>query len=288
MPYINPLTKIYSSFAEAKEDFDKYGHIALFDDRIPLEIADLAKGNRNLIVGEPGIGKTKLLEKLQEYHDKQGDQTGFINLRSNKPVEQIENFLGLTLSDGVKKILLLDGLDETQSTNLTGVIEKIESISKEHPDLVIYLSSRWIFINKYANSFPDYRFIIILPFTSSQVMDYLVQAGHPEKEVNELLARVMQFSHGKLVLQIPRYLFYFEQYIKEKSIKNVTHISRNDLFEYFIYSKLDLEEKNLEASSIKEVIKRVLEKLALTMEIYQTNNISKEELMTFLMILNLI
>ena len=112
-------------------------------------------------------------------------------------------------------------------------------------------------------------------------MDYLVQAGHPEKEVNELLARVMQFSHGKLVLQIPRYLFYFEQYIKEKSIKNVTHISRNDLFEYFIYSKLDLEEKNLEASSIKEVIKRVLEKLALTMEIYQTNNISKEELMTF-------
>lgn len=107
MPYINPLTKIYSSFAEAKEDFDKYGHIALFDDRIPLEIADLAKGNRNLIVGEPGIGKTKLLEKLQEYHDKQGDQTGFINLRSNKPVEQIENFLGLTLSDGVKRFYYL-------------------------------------------------------------------------------------------------------------------------------------------------------------------------------------
>jgi hypothetical protein len=279
--YINPLTKIYSSFTEAKEDFDKYGHLAFFDDRISLTIADLAKGNRNLIVGEPGIGKTKLLEKFQEHHNKQGDQTCFINLRSNKPVEQIENFLPITLTEGQNKILLLDGLDETQSTNLIEVIQKIESISKNYPDLIIYLSSRWIFINKYANSFPNYRFMVILPFTGDQVRNYLTQAGHTEKEVDELFVHVMQFSHRKLVLQIPRYLFYFEQYIKEKSIKDVRYMSRNDLFEYFIYSKLDLEEKNLETSSIKEVIKRVLEKLALTMEIYQTNNISKEELMTF-------
>lgn len=279
--YINPLTKIYASFTEAKEDFGKYGvHIAFFEDNISRSIVDIAKGFRNLIVGEPGIGKTELIKKLQEYHDAQGDQTCLINLRSEKPIEEIENFLSLQIEAGSKKILLLDGLDETKATNLTAVLQKIEIISKEYPDLYIYISSRWVFINKYASTFPQYRFTVVLPFTSNQVLDYLIQAGHSSQEAKDLLSR-MQFNHGKLILQIPRYLVYFEKYIQDKGITNVVNLSRNDLFDYFIYSKLDLEEQNLDASSLKEAIKRVLEKLALTMEIYQNNTISRDELMTF-------
>jgi len=277
--YINPLTKIYSSFSEAKEDFDKYGYyISLFDDRRPMSVENLAKGHRNLIVGEPGVGKTKLLERFEMHHRELGDQTCLVNLRAHDPVEQIDSFI--ILKTEKQKVLLLDALDEVQSTKFSNVIQKIESVSKDHPEITIYLSSRWIFINKYASSFPTYRFIIVLPFTHGQVIEYLVKAGNPQHDVEALLARIMQFSHGKLVLQIPRYLFYLEKFLKEKSIGNVTQVSRNDLFEYFIYSKLEVEDEKLN-TNLRGVIKRVLEKLALTMEIYQTNTISKDELMTF-------
>jgi MoxR-like ATPase len=62
--YITPTTKVYSTFTEAKEFFTEYGGVSLFDHENRLEISDLAQGKRNLIVGEPGIGKTLLLEKI--------------------------------------------------------------------------------------------------------------------------------------------------------------------------------------------------------------------------------
>ncbi len=103
--------------------------------------------------------------------------------------------------------------------------------------------------------------------------------GNNEFEVDALLVRLMEFHHGKLVIQIPRYLFLLEQFIKEKGndITKISTVSRNELFEYFIYSKLNIEDK----LGSNEAKKRVLEKLALVMEIYQTNSISRDELMTF-------
>lgn len=276
--YITPLTKIYSSFKELKEDVDKYGHLFLFDDRKPLEISDLAQGNRNLIVGEPGIGKTVLLKKFKEHHDVLGDKTHHINLRIGNPSKQIDDFLvEVSLS---RKVLLLDALDETSSAIFPEVLKKLEEVSRDNPEVLIYLSSRMIFINKYSNYFPEYRFVRIMPFSGDQVKDYLVGLGNKESDVNALLARIMQFSHGKLVVQVPRYLFFLGKFIKDKTISNVSEVSRNELFEYFIYSKLDLEDKNLNTDR-KAIIKRILEKLALTMEVYQANTISKDELMTF-------
>ena len=61
-PYITPLLKIFPNFSEAK-DFLKDGGVIFFeDDEKNLEVVDLAQGHRNLIIGEPGIGKTELLK----------------------------------------------------------------------------------------------------------------------------------------------------------------------------------------------------------------------------------
>ena len=277
--YIQPITKVFTSFEEAKNDVDQNGHSSLFiDDRKILSITDLAQGNRNLIVGEPGIGKTKLLEKFKAHHDILGDKTCLVNLRIGNPIEQIDSFLKDATTK--RKVLILDALDEVRSSIFPNVLQKIETISKENPNLVIYLSSRWIFVSKYATSFPEFRFIRILPFSTWQVKKYLMHAGNTKADVDALLARIMHFSHGKLVVQIPRYLFFLVAFIKEKTISNVSQISRNELFEYFIYSKLDIEDKNLNTDA-KAIIKRILEKLALTMDIYQANTITKDELMTF-------
>lgn len=276
-PYINPITKIYSSFPEAKDFYDKYGGIEIFDDRDPrLTPGDLAQGTRNLIVGEPGVGKSLLMGKIKD-HLATSHTTELINLRDFELEKKIDGFL--RKKSTLPKALFLDALDEVQSSRFPSVLQKLEKISNENPTLLLFISSRWIFVSRYASSFADYRFIVLCPFTQGQVSEYLLATGHSEQDINKL-RHAMSFSHRTMVIQIPRYLSYFEDYLKKNNIEVATKASRNDLFEHFIYRKLDLEDKTLQADK-KAIVKRILEKLALTMEIYQTNVLTKDELMTF-------
>ena len=274
--YITPITKVHSTFDEAKKFYDEYGGISLFDDEKRLAIADLVHGTRNLIVGEPGIGKTELLKKIKDHLDGNRYSTELVSLRQADSISRIDAFL----STAGPKALLLDALDEIQSSRFPSVLKRIEEISTKYPDLPIYLSSRWIFVSKYAISFPEYRFITISPFTHDQVKEYLLAAGHSENDIDALWNRIMSFSHQTLVIQIPRYLFFLEDFLRKKGVDAAAAVSRNELFEYFIYSKLELEDERLNSEK-RTIIKRVLEKLALTMEIYQTNVLSQDELITF-------
>jgi hypothetical protein len=208
----------------------------------------------------------------------EGVKTALISLRRSDALQQIDAFL--SLETGVPKALLLDGLDEVKANSLPSTIEKIDNINVKHPDLRVFISGRWVFVNRYATSFDEYRFVTIYPFTRRQVRDYLLAAGRSDSDVDALLNRMMSFGHQMLVLQIPRYLYYLDDFLRQKGWEATSKVSRNELFEHFIYKKLELEEQKLNADK-RAITKRVLEKLALTMEIYQTNVITKDELMTF-------
>lgn len=276
-PYIDPITKVYSSFPEAKDFYDKYGGLEIFSDKEPrLTPSDLAQGNRNLIVGEPGVGKSLLMGKIKDQLAA-SHCTELINLRDLELEKKIDAFL--RKKSALPKALFLDALDEVQSSRFPIVLQKLEKLSGGNHNLSLFISSRWIFVSRYASSFNDYRFIVVCPFTQAQVSEYLLAAGHSEHEINKL-HHTMSFNHRTMVIQIPRYLSYFEDYLKKNSIDVATKASRNDLFEHFIYRKLDHEDKTLQADK-KAIVKRILEKLALTMEIYQTNVLTKDELMTF-------
>src|SRR5437899_12813307 len=92
--YVTPITKIHSTFREAKEFYDKYGGISLFDDGKPLTLVDLVQGKRNLVVGEAGVGKTLLLEKIDDYLAENGYATKLINLRQTNTQKILDEFLG--------------------------------------------------------------------------------------------------------------------------------------------------------------------------------------------------
>lgn len=277
--YVVPITEVSPSFKEAKENYAKYGHGFVFHDAKPTPIADLAQGKRTVVVGEPGIGKTELMKKIRGALDESGHSTKFISLRSSESLKEVDAFVSKRSTK--PKALLLDALDEVPRSVFSGVLKKIEEISEKHADIAIYVSSRWVFMDKYSNSFGAYRFVAIKPFTPDQIKEYLSSGTRPSADVDELFQHAMQF-HGRVIIQIPRYLFLFEKYMEGKPAAAVQVISRNELFEHFIYSKLEIEaNRNNDLKEMEPVIKRLLEKLALTMEIYQSNTITREDLITF-------
>jgi len=276
--YLDPTLHIHSTFAEAKDFYASYDPYFQLSTKKAVGIAQVMQGDRNLIVGEPGVGKTLLLEKIQERLARDGAITELINLKDSNAITQIDEFLGNNTSQS--RALLLDGLDEIQASLFPVVLEKIRDISRPQQALPIYLSSRWVFISRHAVDFSGYRFITISPFAQNQVREYLINSGLPAAAVGNFLGRLMSFRHNTLVIQVPRYLCLLSEYLKEHQLDSVEGLSRNDLFEYFIYAKLKLEDERLNADK-RAITKRLLEKLALTMELYQANRIRKDELMTF-------
>lgn len=278
--YILPITRVAVSFDEAKKDYDEKGSFVFWGDRMPTSIEALARGTRNMIVGEPGVGKTELIKRINSQLEKDGYETNLIPLRSIKSIHEIDDFMAKP--NEKPKALLLDALDETPAAFFTDILEKIKEVSESNPDVAVYISARWVFAQKYSSSFSGYRFITVMPFTSKQMNEYLVQGGRTEADVNALFRRVMQFSHGRLIIQVPRYLFLFEDYLEGKDINTIDAISRDELFEHFIYKRLEKEAGDDEKKKERlPILKRTLEKLALVMEIYQTNAITREDLVTF-------
>lgn len=278
--YINPILHIHSTLAEAKEFYDRYGPYSLWGENKSVAITEVAQGKRNLLIGEPGVGKTLLLAKLREFFEAKGISNCLITLKDRDSISLIDQ--SISNSGTADFALLLDGLDEVKGSLFPSILEKIEAISKTSPHIAIYISSRSVFMNRYGASFPEYRVITLSPFTQEQVKEYLVAVGHDGSEVDAFLSRIMSFSHNMLVVQIPRYLSLLSKFLHKKQISSVAQISRNEIFEYFIYEKLDLEDKRRIVDGVATITKRLLEKIALTMEVYQANTISKDELMTFL------
>jgi hypothetical protein len=107
----------------------------------------------------------------------------------------------------------------------------------------------------------------------------MTQTSVAAHDIEQLLSS-LHFQDRTIVIQTPRYLELLIYYLRETGKHDIGELTRIDLFEYFIYKKLETEDRNLNTQK-RDLIKRVLEKLALVMEIYQINQISKDELMTF-------
>jgi hypothetical protein len=277
--YIEPTIHIHSTFAEAKNFSNTYGPYYSLSEQAPIRIHDIVRGGRNLIVGEPGVGKTLLLSKLEELLKSDGVPTRLVPLRNQNSLTVIDQCVRGSVSS--RFALLLDGLDEVQGSVIPSILERIDEVSKTKPNIGLYVSSRSVFADRHSESFATFRVVTISPFAQEQVRRYLISAGHSDAEVDSFLRRVMSSGHNTLVLQIPRYLFLLSEFLTRMQIDSVKSVSRSEIFEYFIYQKLNLEDERLNTNN-REITKRLLEKLALTMEIYQANVISKDELITFL------
>jgi len=290
--YIQPAIKFYSSFDEALSTETEWDRYLSFKEK-KWEFKDLFAFPKNLIVAEPGYGKTRLLREIVPRASNEGKKA--ICVESKKIIEAtIEEFIlnqfikgsavksdGFELKNEKDVVICLDALDEVKLEDFSSTVEKIKNFLAEYEKITAIVSCRWLFFQKHKELFSDldFRYVRIFTFSIEQVESYLKNNRISQENIEKIF-NALSFRGRDLVIQTPRYLKFLVSYIRDKGIENISEITKADLFEFFIYRKLEIEDRNLNTQK-RDLIKRVLEKLALIMEIYQTNLLKKDELMTF-------
>jgi hypothetical protein len=290
--YIQTAIKFYSSFDEALSADPEWEQYLLFKEK-KWEFKDLLVFPKTFIVAEPGYGKTRLLKEIVLRANDEGKKA--ISVECKKIIEAtVEEFIlnqtkkvstvqtdNFELENEEDIIICFDALDEVKLEDFSRTVEKIKTFLAEYEKITAIISCRWHFFRKHRELFSDLdsRYARIFPFSTEQVEAYLKHNSIPQENIEKIF-NTLSFRSRDLVIQTPRYLELLVSFIKEKGIENISKITKANLFEFFIYKKLEMEDKNLNTQK-RDLTKRVLEKLALIMEIYQTNLLKKDELMSF-------
>ncbi len=262
-----------------------------------------------MLIAEPGYGKTRLLKELVLKGKENNTKVFFIDSKQikssiletiqkckvfekNLSEEKLQKKVYFSNTDGFiadkNTIVCLDALDELPFANLFEFFEKVEEFISDYPNIKLFLSCRTHHLKKveYDLSNIPFTYIKLDSFYQKQVFNYLKDGGLSRQQIDEIIEK------SKLVnlyeyLTIPRFLYYFSELIKNKKLDHIINLSRSEIFEEFIYRKIDKERSKKYPESENHTIKRVLEELALIMKIFQVSQISKDNFFTVFKELNL-
>lgn len=306
---IQNMTK-YNNIKHFSETFNE-DYTSYFDkEKSTPSFTEVYNSKYLMIVAEPGYGKTRLFKELVLQANENSFKVFFIDAKQikNSIIESIKkckiieeniseeklqkkiyfcNQEENTLDD--KTIICLDALDELPFSNLYNFLEQVEEFIVNNPSVKVFLSCRTHHLKKieYDLSNISFEYVTLDKFYGKQVFDYLESKNINKKIIDEIekkskLGNLFDF------LSIPRYLYYFSELIQNKSINEIINLSRVEIFEHFIYRKIDKErDKKKYPESENYTIKRVLEELALVMKIFQVSQISKDDFFTVFKELNL-
>jgi len=271
---------------------------------ISLNNLFISENKHYMVVAEPGYGKTRLLKEII-VQSENNHQAFFIDAKKIKQssiVESLQKCKKIELSNiseeelqkltvfknteanftnDDKTILCIDALDEVAVSDLYELLERIEEFIDRNKNIKIFLSCRTHHLKKVSFDFDslDFKFVTLKPFNGNQIEKFLKNKLENDIDIESLYNK-SKISNLFDFISIPRYLYYFAELLKEGTVEEISSLSRAKMFENFIYRKLNKElQKNTPQSQI-DLLKRVLEKLALVMKIDGVSEITKDELLT--------
>ncbi|MCB4782901.1 MAG: hypothetical protein LGB70_08755 [Sulfurovum sp.] len=272
---------------------------------IDVSLSDLITSNNQhyMVVAEPGYGKTRLLKEIiiQSQEDCQAffidakkiqDFSIEESLKKCKKEELSciteEKLQKLTMfkntkndfSSTDKTVVCIDALDEVAVSDLHELLEKIEEFIENHKAIKVFLSCRTHHLKNVSFNFDpelDFQFVALAQFSRDQIEQFLKHKSGETRSIDYHKSKISNLSD---FISIPRYLYYFCELLEEGTVEEVISLSRSEMFEYFIYRKLNKELKEKTPQSQIDLLKRVLEKLAFIMKIDGVSEITKDELMT--------
>lgn len=284
---ITPNISHYRSLNSYLNGDNKEDLFGFFNNTKPINTVEEIKNSKiTLIIGEPGYGKsTYLAELIKNHQDINGE---LLDCKNYSEVE-INKFLNKT-SDKIPsttKYLYLDSLDEVDLTIIKLILKKVGTITSNDVKVIIACRNHYIFdLKSQLLQLPIENIIQIKEFNNSQIIQYIDDEFKNQKISQYIIGLLNSSSFN--ILKTPRYLKAFIDTYRDdiESEKIDLNFSRIDLFEKVIYHKLESEWDKLEKKNnlnINEITlsKRILEKLALVFEIYQKNQITIDELVSF-------
>ncbi|MGO4289865.1 NACHT domain-containing protein [Chitinophaga sp. RAB17] len=272
------IQQYHYAYNTLSELFDKEANSSGYNfHSTKTSVENLLDHNHLFIVAEPGYGKTTLIKQIKDYLDLhripniryEGSDSKEIAV--NTPVQY----------------LIYDALDENK-TPIPTFIELL-NYGKNH-ELKLIISNRIHYISQIEHliSEIDFTYIRLLSFNDWQIANLMTnrlsRLGFTEEHIDNII-RKTKAGTPHSILKTPRYLDEFCKYIiyNSKKPEEISYLKKSELFEKVIYYKLESENKLSEINkNYPYIAKRVLERLSLAMEIHQTNEVSKDEFVTFL------
>lgn len=263
--YIIPKILKYQNIDDLLEN--KNSDRSLFDTEENLSIDELLQENFVCIVGEPGIGKSRLVEEI-------------INTKPRLSLYHCTaSQFGVKLVPENIKYCIIDALDEVDGNVFFGTLQSIKDHKAKNPNVKVLFTCRKHYVASYAYHFASSKDLIYVELCKLSYKN-VVEVVNSYSEIT--IENVDKSPKLKELLSIPRYLTFFLEYVHQKG--DISNIS--DIFEFMIGSSVQAAIDNYQDikhnESIKILIQRVLEKVAFIMEISRKDQISKDELYTIL------
>ncbi|MBO5058116.1 MAG: ATP-binding protein [Prevotella sp.] len=231
----------------------------------PLSIEKLLEEDYLCIVGEPGIGKSRLIEEF----------IFSIKIKSNLFFCKAYEFDPQKIKKNID-YCIIDALDEVDNSKFRHILKLINEFRQNNKSIKVIFSCRKHYVITYVSHFASCQelyYLEIEKLSKEQVLKVI-------EKCSSNIQKCVQKSHKLLkLLAIPRYLTFFLDYNKQKSdCGNI-----GDLFDFIIQRSINNAIENHPCiinknKSLEIVIQRVLEKIAFVMEIARKDHITKDEL----------
>ena len=274
--YILPQIIKYQNVDDLLENKREY---SLFDTRKHLSIDELLQDNFVCIVGEPGIGKTRLVDEIKNQIPTRLHYHCTASMISRKPIPNDIEYC------------TIDALDEVEGNVFYSTLLLIKQYKENNPNVKVLFTCRKHYVASYAKHFASCKkliFIELCRLSNKDVMEIVNECSETTR------TNVVKSTKLRELLTIPRYLTFLLEHEKQKgSCSNI-----GELFEFIIGNSIQTainkrqdnnisqennnRQDNINNEGSRILIQRVLEKVAFIMEISRKDQISKDELYTVL------
>ena len=212
--YIIPQLVKYKDTDELLNNSDKPR--SLFDDyRVDISIDNLLHENFVCIVGEPGIGKSRLIKEIEKLLPK---NSSLSYTASEFTIEAISKEI---------EYCIIDALDEVEGSRFYETLQSIKRYKNDKPDIKVLFSCRKHYVASYATHFAsckDITYVELSRLTDADVEKVI--ASCPEN----IKGFVLKNPKLRELLTIPRYLTFLLEYVDQK--REISNIG--ELFEFIV------------------------------------------------------
>ena len=246
------------------------------DDDKGLGIEEILKENKHIVLlGHPGIGKTKELEYLFQKLWKEKSNSGiipfFLNIRNFRSTTKFEDLIKYkNWKDFDNIYLFIDGLDEIP--NIQDFISALENFIEDNEDknFKIVVSCRTNIYEKYIVDIQSFKYFYLDNLNDYQIKSIL-------KNNFDISINIKDLNKFRIFLENPFNLNLFGNFYNEHG-KFPDTIS--EAFQLSISKELNLlnKEKFAKSEIIDTVhVLNILEKIAITNELMQRNFILEDD-----------